>query len=262
MRSSISIVFTSLLAASSVAAHGKVAVMTGDMGGNGTALGIQGGVIPGPGRNAATEPDTTVFKGANAAGCGRTKGAGDNTIEGGTKQAMALSGDTLPQVSPGGEVSGTLHVVTTDGFGPYTALLDTTGTGDFSKAQKLTVTKNVAGTRGNGRKGVTGMQKLRSIFARATNVNEDFPIAATIPADAKCTGTVNGIPNVCMVKFINPSNAGPFGGCVPIQMVDKPAAGAPAAPAAAAAAAPAVAAAAPAADAAAPAAAARRRVRI
>lgn len=72
MRSSISIVFATLLAASSVAAHGKIAVMTGDAGGNGTALGIQGGVVPGPGPNKQTEPDTTVFKGANAAGCGKT----------------------------------------------------------------------------------------------------------------------------------------------------------------------------------------------
>lgn len=40
-----------LAAATSVAAHGKVAQVTGDLGGNGTALAIQGGVVPGPGPN-------------------------------------------------------------------------------------------------------------------------------------------------------------------------------------------------------------------
>src|ERR1700722_18437927 len=80
-----------LLVAPLAAAHGKIAVATGDQGGNGTALGskytplllsasqtydisVQGGVIPGAGPNKKTEPDTTVFKGKNAAGCGETEG--------------------------------------------------------------------------------------------------------------------------------------------------------------------------------------------
>jgi hypothetical protein len=81
-----------LLAAPLAAAHGKVAVATGDKGGNGTALGskyaplilwsapltndiaVQGGIIPGAGPNGKTELDTTVFQGKNAAGCGKTEG--------------------------------------------------------------------------------------------------------------------------------------------------------------------------------------------
>src|SRR5438045_6867422 len=63
-----------LVAAPLVAAHGKIAIATGDQGGNGTALGIQGGIIPGAGPNSATEPDTTVFQGKAANGCGKTTG--------------------------------------------------------------------------------------------------------------------------------------------------------------------------------------------
>lgn len=63
-----------LAASPLVAAHGKIAVATGDAGGNGTALGIQGAVIPGAGKNKVTEPDTTVFKGDQKAACGRTNG--------------------------------------------------------------------------------------------------------------------------------------------------------------------------------------------
>lgn len=56
------------------------------------------------------------------------------------------------------------------------------------------------------------------LMKRASNVNEDYPIAMTIPADTKCTGTVGGQSNVCLVKIVNPSGAGPFGGVVAMQM--------------------------------------------
>lgn len=56
------------------------------------------------------------------------------------------------------------------------------------------------------------------LMKRATNVNENFPFAATIPAGTKCSGTVAGQSNVCLVKIVNPSGAGPFGGVIAIQM--------------------------------------------
>lgn len=46
----------------------------------------------------------------------------------------------------------------------------------------------------------------------------DFPLAATIPADQSCTGTVAGQDNVCLVRCMNTARAGPFGGVVPVQM--------------------------------------------
>lgn len=80
-----------------------------------------GGVVPGPGKNKVTEVDTTVFAKKDAAtdGLGKTSGNGPNTLDMMT-QVMAASGSTLPQVSDGGSLSGTLHIVTTDGAGPYT----------------------------------------------------------------------------------------------------------------------------------------------
>ena len=56
------------------------------------------------------------------------------------------------------------------------------------------------------------------LMKRAANVNEDYPFAATIPAGTTCTGTVAGQSNVCLVKVVNPSGAGPFGGVIAIQM--------------------------------------------
>lgn len=134
---------------------------------------------------------------------------------------MALSGSTLPQVSQGGSVSGTLHIVTSDGAGPYKAMVDTTGTG--TNWQPMDVVTQVPGTRGNIQKSEkrawARLLQRAGIMKRATNINEDFPFKVTMPADATCTGTVAGQSNVCMVKLVNPSNAGPFGGCVPVQMV-------------------------------------------
>ena len=88
---------------------------TGDAGGNTTALGIQGGVVPGTGRNRVTEVDTTVFGSRNIVsdGLGRTTGGGKNKVSG-IAQAQRLSGQTLPQVSSnGGTISATYHIVTT-----------------------------------------------------------------------------------------------------------------------------------------------------
>lgn len=68
---SVSIFITALLASPLVSAHGKVAVVSGDLGGNGTALGIKGAVVAGAGSNSKTELDTTVFNQGND-NCGQT----------------------------------------------------------------------------------------------------------------------------------------------------------------------------------------------
>ncbi|ESZ90779.1 hypothetical protein SBOR_8850 [Sclerotinia borealis F-4128] len=213
-----------------VVAHGKIAVMTGDMGGNTTGLGIQGAVIPGAGKNKQTEVDTTVFNSKNAAtdGLGKTK-TGANTMSDMTA-VMAMSGSTLPQVSDGGDLSGTIHIVTTDGAGPYSAIVDPTATGTFSEGTQAKVTTQVP-----GKKGKIAAPKQRSIMMRslvnmgivkrASNVNEDYPIKVAIPAGMTCTGTMGGQENVCMVKLANPSGAGPFGGVAAFQMASAATAG-------------------------------------
>jgi hypothetical protein len=139
---------------------------------------------------------------------------------------MALSGNTLPQITLGGSLSGTLHIVTSDGAGPYTAMLNTDGTA--KSWTKLDVAQQVPGTKGNIKKSekrfwTRALQSL-GLAKRATNINEDFPFKVNIPADANCTGTIAGQANACIVKLVNPSKAGPFGGCVPVQMVQSGAA--------------------------------------
>jgi len=222
----VNIFLVALAASPLVAAHGKVSVATGNAGGNTTALGIQGGIVPGAGKNSQTEVDTTVFKSKQAAtdGLGKTEGGGENTLAG-MSAVVAQSGSTLPQVSSDGtgSVSGTLHIVTTDGAGPYTAIVDPTGTGAFSTGTQMTVTQQVPGNNGEiaapkQRRLLPRMLVKMGLMKRAANVNEDYPFAATVPAGTTCSGTVGGQSNVCLVKLVNPSAAGPFGGVIAIQM--------------------------------------------
>lgn len=160
---------------------------------------------------------------------------------------MAQSGNTFAQVSStGGSLSGTLHVVTTDGAGPYTAIIDPTGTGAFASGTELDVTTQVPGTKGNIKADGTvnkvkrALMKYGIIAKRAANVNKDYvstaffgvsrysvslntadihkPFAVAVPAGTTCSGTVGGQANTCLVKLVNPSNAGPFGGVFAVQM--------------------------------------------
>jgi hypothetical protein len=231
--SKTTIVSFGLLASSPlVAGHGAIIRATGDAGGAGSAI----GVVPTTPRDGTNrnpfQQDSTRFRGDAAATCGETLGGGANDVNAGTAQVMQLSGAALPQVSAGGSLMMTVHQVNSDGAGPYKCMIDSTGTG--TNWTPVTVTQNLAGND-RGRNRDTQMQ--------------DLPLTVQIDAAQTCTGTVAGQSGVCMVRCENPARAGPFGGCVPMQLAG-------AAAAAPAAAAPAAGAAAPVASAAAPAAAA------
>jgi len=219
------IVLVALAASPLVAAHGKVAALTGNAGGNGTALGIKGAVVAGAGPNGKTELDTTVFGSTKIAtdGLGQTTGGGQNTLSKLTS-AMALSGSTLPQVSAtNGSLSGTFHIVTTDGAGPLQAMVDSTGVGKFASGTKAAITTQVPGKGGNiaapkQRRFIPRTLVKMGLLKRASNVNEDYPVAVSIPAGTTCTGTAAGQKNICLVKIANANAAGPFGGVVAFQM--------------------------------------------
>ncbi|KAL1602696.1 hypothetical protein SLS60_006116 [Paraconiothyrium brasiliense] len=221
------ILFATLsLAPTLISAHGKVAAVAGDAGGNGTAIGIQGGIVPGPGKNKVTEVDTTVFGKTNIAtnGLGKTQGQGQNKAAM-VAATMDQSGATLPQVSDGGNITGTFHIVTTDGAGPIKAMIDPTATGQFADGVQANVVTDVPGNRGNIKangnvpRGLSFWAlRARGLVKRASNVNMDFPINIAVPAGTTCSGTVAGQQNVCFMKIANSNNAGPFGGVIAFQM--------------------------------------------
>lgn len=163
-----------------VSAHGKIAVVTGDLGGNGTGFGVRGAVVPGPGPNYLTEVDTTVFWSSDITtdnDIGYTDEAGNNQLSN-LDQAMAQSGNTLPQVSSGGSVKGTYHIVTSDGAGPLEALVDETATAKWSKAKSADVTTQVPGNDGwistSSKRDLMGRMVGLSKRRNAVNVNKDY----------------------------------------------------------------------------------------
>ncbi|KAK8095087.1 hypothetical protein PG997_001772 [Apiospora hydei] len=241
MYTGTSLLALALAAASVVSAHGNVQVVTGNMGGNGTALGIKGAVVARFGKNAATEKDTTVFPNQSANkpltdGLGKTTANGNLKVANTLGDAMALSGNTLPQVSADGSgtITGTWRTVTSDGTainnqGDLNVVIDPTGTGAYSKGTLLKATSTMVG---NG-KGNVVQRALAAmgIRKRATNVGADASFSVKIPAGTTCKGTdpTTGVSNFCLMKIANNNNAGPFGGNIAFQVAG--AGGAAAAPA-------------------------------
>ncbi|KAL1873038.1 hypothetical protein Daus18300_004180 [Diaporthe australafricana] len=129
--------------------------------------------------------------------CGRTELGGN--IDVGENTENALAANAVTQVSPGGEMTVTIHQVNADGAGPYTCDMDPTGNSLGATGQTpLEVTNNVPGANG---------------FSQAKT--QDFNITVKMPADMNCTGASTG--NVCTVRCRNNALAGPFGGCFPVQ---------------------------------------------
>ncbi|KAG9242157.1 hypothetical protein BJ878DRAFT_556241 [Calycina marina] len=211
-----------LAAASIVSAHGRMDVLTGDLGGNGTALGVQGAVIAGGGPNYLTEPDTTVFDINTDDDNGFTDSSNGNlSPEKNLAASMVLSGTTLPQISAGnGSIIGNWHVVTDDGCGPLQAIIDSTASSKWSRAVEATVTTDMPGNEGNctiSKRARRALVKM-GLLKRAQNVNKSFAFTVAIPANTTCTGTASGMTGLCQVKVSNNNANGPFGGTFMVQM--------------------------------------------
>ncbi|KAH7120532.1 hypothetical protein EDB81DRAFT_666934, partial [Dactylonectria macrodidyma] len=193
--------YTMLVAGQLAAGHSVITGAVGDAGGSGMALGVDTATPRDGTDRRPFQQDATRFRGDAEATVGETLGGGDNDVESGTSAILAETGDSLPQVSQGGEIQMTLHQVNSDGAGPYTCMINDDGTA--ANWTPIQVTQNVEGSeRGRNRDGEA----------------QDFPLTAAIPADQTCTGTVAGQENVCLVRCENPARAGPFGGVVPVQM--------------------------------------------
>lgn len=107
-----------------VAGHAAIVRATGDAGGQGMALGIDTATPRDGTRRNPFQQDSTRFKGAAADTVGETLAGGDNDVEAGTTAIMGETGESLPQVTQGGEVQMVLHQVNGDGGGPYSCAIN------------------------------------------------------------------------------------------------------------------------------------------
>ncbi|KAG4417525.1 hypothetical protein IFR04_009337 [Cadophora malorum] len=192
-------IIMAMAAAELVAGHGAIVKAVGDMGGEGMAIGVDPATPRDGSRRDPFQQDSTRFKNAAADQCGETLGGGTNDPATQVPAQLAANGGNMPQISAGGMVMMTVHQVNGDGAGPYDCMIDSTGTG--TQWTNMQVATNVPGENSRSR-------------ARA----QDFPLTAKVAADQTCTGSVAGMDGVCMVRCNNAARAGPFGGCVAVQM--------------------------------------------
>ncbi|KAI1383940.1 uncharacterized protein F4822DRAFT_433890 [Hypoxylon trugodes] len=149
------------------------------------------------------QQDTTIIRDAEISAnvvneCGRTELSGNIDIGENTENQLAAG--IVTQVSKGSSVDVTIHQVNADGAGPYACDLVEAGNNGII-TQNLTVENNVPGVNG---------------FSQAKT--QDFVIRVNMPDNFTCTGSSAG--NVCTVRCRNNAQAGPFGGCFPVQQTD------------------------------------------
>ncbi|KAF3903534.1 hypothetical protein AA313_de0201314 [Arthrobotrys entomopaga] len=115
-----------------------------------------------------------------------------------------VAAKTIAQVTPGGYLDTRLHQINGDGAGPYTCIIDRGGSGLSYDSGTLNILNNVPG--------VGGINKF---------MLTQFQLLIQMPKDLACTGTYGTAKNVCMVRCHNTAPNGPFGACIPIQVVTK-----------------------------------------
>lgn len=127
-----------------------------------------------------------------------SQAGGKNKASSGVKAAMALSGSTLPQISTtNASISGIFHIITSDGAGPLSAIIDPTGKGDFTNGIKAKVTLQIPGKNGNIKKTPTQkrwepLEERGDIEKRASNINEDYVSEEFLCRDKANSAAIRG----------------------------------------------------------------------
>ncbi|KAI9146225.1 hypothetical protein BKA69DRAFT_1120713 [Paraphysoderma sedebokerense] len=127
--------------------------------------------------------------------CGRTLAKG--TIDISASLAKFKSeGIPIARAEAGKTFAIRMHTINADGAGPFSCSLDTSGLG--TQWQTLEVVQNIPG--------VLGINPLAAL--------QDRNLVVQMPANVNCAGE----DSTCIIRCLNRAVAGPFGGCMPIQM--------------------------------------------
>jgi hypothetical protein len=196
----------------SVAAHANILNVQGLKAGSPAGpVGMILGLDPSTPRNGqAVDPnqrDVTIFLQRSRSlwnGCGQS-------IEFGVLRPADLipklvAKGQIAQALAGGQLYMTLHQVNGDGNGPFTCAIDPTaaaGRGGFKV--DASISRQVPGQN----------PTLNAVLTT------QFPLIVNIPAGLECTGSFGGKNNICLMRCQNFAINGPFGGCIPFQLVSE-----------------------------------------
>ncbi|RVD82502.1 uncharacterized protein DFL_006927 [Arthrobotrys flagrans] len=114
----------------------------------------------------------------------------------------------IAQATPGGWVQITTWQVNADGAGPFRCRLDESGTGKEFGSWLETDMQPGPGA---------GKEKWKSVWASGNNKRHTLRVR--IPGDVKCKAQYGNVKNVCTLRCENFATNGPFGGCVPFQVI-------------------------------------------
>ncbi|KAK6532659.1 hypothetical protein TWF281_006838 [Arthrobotrys megalospora] len=119
--------------------------------------------------------------------------------------AWQTSVHKIAQSTPGGWLEITTYQVNADGAGPFRCRVDE-GATSHAFSRWLTVSKQPPGS-----------QAWHSVDASKSNTWST--IRVEIPGDIKCSGKSGSYNNICLIRCENFAQNGPFGGCVPVNVV-------------------------------------------
>lgn len=171
------------------------------------------GVDPATPRNGAAinpnQRDTTIFLERDLSlwsGCGKSIEFGIHKPEE-LIPKLASKGQIAQALSPG-KLSIVLHQISGNGNGPYTCAVDSTATAQKGSWKKIVISKQVPG---------------QSPVANGVTTTP-FPLIVDLPSDLQCTGSFalangNVKKNICLLRCQNPAVNGPYGACVPFELV-------------------------------------------
>jgi len=187
------IIFSVLFSVVQVLGHGHPNPYTGENQLTSQPIGFEADIkqcgLPVKGCEGSTPiiRDNDISKGGS--GCGKTENQGNLDI---AAEVAAQGGVTnLASVPASGSMIVPMFLLNEDGDGPYTADLDTTGSG--TAFTPVTVTQNINGFLGFG-----------------TSFQQTSQLTVQMPPNTQCNP-------MCLLRVRNNTPAGPFGGCIPMQ---------------------------------------------
>ncbi|KAK6528102.1 hypothetical protein TWF281_009355 [Arthrobotrys megalospora] len=118
------------------------------------------------------------------------------------------NGKQIAQATPGGWIEIVTFQVNTDGAGPFRCRLDETGTGQHFGSWLVIDKQPPPGF---------GSAGLKSKFPNG--VGKRHFLRVQIPGKVQCKAQFGSVKNVCQLRCENIAQNGPFGGCVPFQVI-------------------------------------------
>ncbi|EPS39401.1 hypothetical protein H072_6801 [Dactylellina haptotyla CBS 200.50] len=122
----------------------------------------------------------------------------------------AVNGGKVPQCNVGGWLRMMVHQVNDDGGGPFRCRIDRDGKGQFGDWLYINPGENPA----PGDPGAASVYPWGNLKAH--------PLVAQIPKNQECNIKIGSMSNICIMRCENFAANGPFGDCIPFQLMVPP----------------------------------------